>query len=70
MERYPDTDVPDPHPDPYVFRPPGSGSVGHKYGSGKNSKKTLDFYCFVTLFVTTVKQQQSFSKHELCRLYV
>jgi hypothetical protein len=21
-------------PDPYVFRPPGSGSVSHRYGSG------------------------------------
>jgi hypothetical protein len=37
--------------DPYVFVPPGSGSVITRYGSGsssKNSKKNLDPYCFVT----------------------
>jgi hypothetical protein len=26
-----------PVPDPYVFGPPGSGSVSHKYGSGSGS---------------------------------
>ncbi len=57
------TSVPDPDPnpeppDPHVFRPPGSGSASQIYGSGsrsflsssKNSKKTLDSYCFVTSF--------------------
>jgi hypothetical protein len=35
--------------DPYVFGPPGSGSVCQRYESGstENSKKNLDFYCFV-----------------------
>jgi hypothetical protein len=28
--------VPDPY-DPYVFGPPGSGSVSHKYGCGSSS---------------------------------
>jgi hypothetical protein len=48
---------PDP-PDPHVFGPPGSGSgsTSQRYGSGsfyyhgKNSKKSLDSYFFVTLF--------------------
>jgi hypothetical protein len=46
-------------PDQYVFGPPGSafGSVSLKYGyrtgsdlssTSKNSRKNLDFYCFVT----------------------
>jgi hypothetical protein len=25
---------PDPNPDPYVYGPPGSGSISHRYGSG------------------------------------
>jgi hypothetical protein len=46
---------PDPNPDPHVFRPPESGSVSQRYGSGpapillslgKISKKNLDFYFF------------------------
>ncbi len=46
---------PDPNPDPYVFVPPGSGSISQRHGSGSfyhnaNSKKNLDFYCFVTSF--------------------
>jgi hypothetical protein len=53
---------PDPNPDldppdPYVFGPPGSGSICQRYGSGsgsftswKISKKNLDSYNFVTLF--------------------
>ncbi len=40
-------------PDPYVFGPPGSGSVSQRYGFGsfyhlENSKKNLDSKCFVT----------------------
>ncbi len=45
-------------PDPYVFGPPGSGSVSTRYGSGSGSgsiyhqaeivKKNLDSYCFVS----------------------
>jgi hypothetical protein len=59
----PDPD-PNPDPDPRVFRPPGSGSgsISQKcgYGSGaiyhpsiikQNSKKNLEFYCFVTYFI-------------------
>ncbi len=50
----PDLDLPDPH----VFGPPGSGSgsISLRYGSRsgsfylQNSKKNLDFYCFVTSF--------------------
>jgi hypothetical protein len=50
-----------PDPDLEVFGPPGSGSICQSGGEGfrfqirilatssKNSKKTLDFYCFVTL---------------------
>ncbi len=36
---YISSSVPDPHPDPYIFGPPGSasGSVSHKYGSGSGS---------------------------------
>jgi hypothetical protein len=44
-------------PEQHVFGPPGSGSgsISQRYGSGsfyqsKNSKKNLDFYCFVTSF--------------------
>ncbi len=57
------TSVADPDPpDPRVLGPPGSGSgsISQRYGSGsgirillalsKNSKKNLDFYCFVTYF--------------------
>jgi hypothetical protein len=52
----PDTN-PEP-PDLRVFGPPGSGSINQRYGSGcwillslrKNSKKNLDFYCFMTSF--------------------
>jgi hypothetical protein len=25
--------IPDPNPDPYVFGPPGSGSISQRYGS-------------------------------------
>jgi hypothetical protein len=49
--------VTDPDPsDPYVFGPPGSGSVSQMYGSGsfchkaKIVLKNLDSYCFVTSF--------------------
>jgi hypothetical protein len=40
------TSVADPDPkDPYVFGPPGSGSISQRYGSGsfyhQNIKKTL-----------------------------
>jgi hypothetical protein len=50
---------PDP-PDPHVFGPPGSGSIGQRYGyvSGSGSfyhhakivRKNLDSYYFVTIF--------------------
>jgi hypothetical protein len=51
--------LPDPDPvlmDPYVFGPPGSGSVSHRYGLGsgpyyhqaKIVRKNLDSDCFVT----------------------
>jgi hypothetical protein len=44
----PDTDPPDPH----VFGPYGSGSISQRIllSLSKNSKKTLDFYSFVTSF--------------------
>jgi hypothetical protein len=55
-----ETSVADPDPpDPHIFGAPGygSGSISQRYGSGcssgslsKNSKKNLDFYCFVTSF--------------------
>ena len=52
------TSVADPDPsDPYVFGPPGSGSISQRYGSGsfnhlsKISKKNLDSCCFVTSFL-------------------
>jgi hypothetical protein len=62
---YPSCSVGDPDPeDPYVFGPPGSASVSHKYGSGsesgsgpepsiikQNSKKNLDFVTYL-LFMT------------------
>jgi hypothetical protein len=51
---------PDP-PDPHDFGPPGSGSgaISHRYLAPdpdpsiirQNSKKNLDFYCFVTFFI-------------------
>ncbi len=57
------TSVADPNPDPsnpYVFGPPGSGSISQQvqYGiwirillsSSKNRKKNLASYCFVTSF--------------------
>jgi hypothetical protein len=36
-----------PDPDPYVFGPPGSGSLYHQ---AKILRKNLDSYCFVTSF--------------------
>ncbi len=42
--------VPDPDPDPYVFGLPGTDRDSDRDpvpSSSKNSKKTLDFYCFV-----------------------
>ncbi len=46
---------PDPAPDPYVFGPPGSGSISTRYGSGsgyfyhqaKTIRENLNSYCFV-----------------------
>jgi hypothetical protein len=40
-------------PDPYVFRPPGSGSgsVIQRYGSFYRQAE-IDSYCFVTSFLT------------------
>ncbi len=41
---------PDLYPyDPYVFWPPGSGSVSQRYGSGSfYHQANLDSYCFAT----------------------
>jgi hypothetical protein len=45
----PKSSVADPDPsDPYVFGPPGSGSIF--YLQAKVVRKNLDSYCFVTSF--------------------
>jgi hypothetical protein len=81
------TSVPDPDsPDPHVLRPPGSGSRSLVRGvdpdpdpyiillsSSKNSKKSIDSYCFVTTFglfifendvnvTSNTKKQENFLK--------
>ncbi len=64
--------------DPYVFGPPGSGSISQRYlcfririllSSSKNTKENLDSYCFVTSFLlpkSTGNKQENFKKIVFC----